>query len=150
MASYRVVVDDQLALYAVFGVLVLPVEVDGPPTTTYGWQQRVLGAFVSRRATSGRLRQVAEGIGVDDRAVVALMASPAPERLVIADPRVDAVDIARLRVNGANQLAAETIAAARRLGAEIRVGEGNQLGHLAERVRAAGIDLVVWDPLPPT
>ncbi len=47
---------------------------------------------------------------------------PDPDYLVIADPRPLAADVARLRVSGANSLAAELIATARSLDAMVLVG----------------------------
>jgi hypothetical protein len=73
-----------------------------------------------------------------------------PANLIVADPRATAVDIARLRVTGANALAAETIAAAKSYRASVRVSTGNGHGHLADRVEQAGIDFAVWDTFEPS
>ncbi len=144
--GYPVVIDDQLGLYAALGALELPTDVVGVPVTTCAWQQRMLGAFVGDRLTIGRLRQIALDIGASTAEVVDAAARPRSDRLDIADPRPLAIEIAKLRVTGMNQLAAETIATARHLGAAVRVGEGNHEGRLAELVLAARIDLAVWEP----
>lgn len=43
-----------------------------------------------------------------------------------------------------NQLAAETIAIARHLGAVVRVSEGNSKGHVRDQVTASGLEFGVW------
>ena len=145
-AGSFVVVDDQLALLAALGIL--PVPPDTTIVTTYGWQQRILGAFVAPRAAEGQLQRIAAGASVTAAAVIEAIGSPNEEHLTVADPRDTAVDIARARVSGANSLAAETIAAAESYGAVVRVSVGNSTGHVSERVGRSGLDLAVWDPFP--
>lgn len=54
-------------------------------------------------------------------------------------------EVAALRVEQrANQLAAETIAAAHHLGAVVRLSEGNGRAHVRDQSTAAGIDVAVW------
>ncbi len=146
VARSFVVVDDQLALLA--ALQILPVSPDTTIVTTYGWQQRILGAFVAPRATEGQLQRIAAGASMTAAAVIEAVGSPKEQHLTIADPRATAVDIARARVSGTNSLAAETIAAAQSYGAVVRVSVGNSTGHVAERVGRAGLDLAVWDPFP--
>lgn len=142
-----VVVDDQLALLAALDLLQPP-----PGTraiTTYGWQQRVLGVFVAPRATGGQLQAIAADAGATAADVLVAVGAPDPERLVIADPRDDAVEIASARVGGTNSLTAETIVAARSLRGVVRVSPGNSRGHFADRIVGASLDLGIWDPTPP-
>ena len=142
-----VVVDDQLALLAALGAL--PGSLDVVPVTTCAWQQRVLGAFVAPRSTEGQLQRLAASVGANAAVALAAGGTPNPTLLVIADPRPLAVDIARLRVTGANPLAAELIATARSLDASVLLSGGNAHGHVADRVRAAGLGIEVWDIAPP-
>ena len=142
------VVDDQLALLAALGSL--PMELGVVPVTTYAWQQRILGAFVAPRATAGQLQQIAARAGATAARAIAAAGDPDPDYLVIADPRPLAVDVARLRVSGANSLAAELIATARSLDATILLTTGNARGHVADHVRDAGLRVEVWDVAPPT
>ena len=141
------VVDDQLALLAALGSL--PMELGAVPVTTYAWQQRILGAFVAPRATAGQLQQIAARAGATAARAIAAAGDPDPDYLVIADPRPLAVDVARLRVAGANSLAAELIATARSLEATILLSAGNARGHVADHVRGAGLRVEVWDVAPP-
>jgi hypothetical protein len=54
--------------------------------------------------------------------------------------------VAALRVEQrANQLAAETIAAAHHLGAVVRVSDGNARVTSAIRLLSAGVDFAVWN-----
>jgi hypothetical protein len=63
----------------------------------------------------------------------------------VIDPRPLVWEVAALRVeHRANQLAAETIAAAHHLGAVVRVSEGNGRGQLREQAGRAGVDFTVW------
>jgi hypothetical protein len=142
-----VVVDDQLALLAARDVL-MPAD-DSIVVTTYGWQQRVLGAFVAPRATRGQLQAIAADARATAAHVLAAVGSPDPQRLIVVDPREHAVEIARARVDGTNGMTAETIVAARTRGAVVRVSPGNARGHFADRVLRAGLDLGIWDPTPP-
>ncbi len=121
-----------------------PIEI-----TTYGWQQRVLGAFVAPRTTRGQLQVIAADARATAAEVRAAVGSPDPTRLVVADPRDRAVEIARARVEGTNGLTAEMIIAARVHRAVVRVSPGNPRGHFADRVLGAGLDLGIWDPTPP-
>ena len=148
VARSFVVVDDQLALLA--ALQILPVPPDTTIVTTYGWQQRILGAFVAPRATEGPLQRIAVGASATAATVLDAIGSPNDEHLTVADPRASAVDIARVRVTGANSLAAETIAAAQHYEARIRVSVGNSTGHIADRVTRSGLDIAVWDPSSPT
>lgn len=45
----------------------------------------------------------------------------------------------------ANQLAAETIAAAHHLGAVVRVSDGNARGHVRDQAASAGVDFAAWN-----
>lgn len=138
-----VVVDDQLALLLALGGL--DVEPGTQMVTTYSWQQRALGAFVAPRATAGQLQRLAGSVGATAATAIAAVGQPNPDRLLVADPRATAVDIARLRVTGANPLAAETVAAASQLGAVVRFSPGNGHGHVVDHVLNAGLDFEVWD-----
>src|SRR5690349_9818949 len=102
----------------------LPVPGGTTIITTYGWQQRILGAFVAPRATEGRLQRIAAGVSATAATVLSLVGNPNPASLVVADPRTTSVEIARVRVSGANALAAETIAAAVDYNAVVRVSDG--------------------------
>jgi hypothetical protein len=138
-----VVVDDQLALLFALGGL--DIDPGTQMVTTYSWQQRALGAFVAPRATAGQLQRLAGSVGATAATALAAVGQPNPDRLLITDPRTTAVDIARLRVAGANPLAAETIAAARHLGAVVRFSPGNGRGHVVDHVLTAGVDFEIWD-----
>ena len=142
-----VVVDDQLALLAALGAL--PASLGVAPVTTCAWQQRVLGAFVAPRSTAGSLQRLAASVGANAAVALAASGAPDPALLLIADPRPLAVAIARLRVTGANPLAAELIATARSLDATVLLSQGNAHGHVADRVRAAGLSIEVWDIASP-
>lgn len=143
-----VIVDDRLALFAALGWL--PREAGVEIVTTYGWQQRLLGAFVAPRATEGQLQRLAATLGASAATALEAGGHPDPALLTIADPRTTAIDIARMRVTGANPLAAETIAAATQLGAVVRFSPRNSTGHVVDHVVATPIDFAIWDPIEPT
>jgi nucleotide-binding universal stress UspA family protein len=141
----HVVVDDQLALLATLGVLILPDGVRGTLTTTYAWQLRLTQALVSGRSTEGTLQRLVAMAQISRAAALARVTRPDPTLLDVIDPRPLVWEVAALRVeHRANQLAAETVAAARHLGAVIRVSEGNSHGHVHDQAAAAGIDFGVW------
>ena len=74
------------------------------------------------------------------------MTRPDPALLEWIDPRPLVWEVAALRVDQwANQLAAETIAAAHHLGAVVRVSDGNARGHVRDQAAAAEVDLAVWN-----
>jgi hypothetical protein len=143
-----VIVDDRLALFAALGWL--PTDPGVDIVTTYGWQQRLLGAFVAPRATEGQLQRLAATLGASAATALEAGGDPDPALLTITDPRATAIDIARIRVAGANPLAAETIAAANQLGAIVRFSPRNGAGHVADHVVASGLDFAIWDPVAPT
>lgn len=60
----HVVVDDQLALLATLGVLVLPEGVRGTLATGYAWQLRLTQALVSGRSTEGSLQRLVTMAGL--------------------------------------------------------------------------------------
>jgi hypothetical protein len=142
---FPVVVDDHLALLAVLGLLVLPPEIIGTPTTTYAWQLRLTQALVHGRSTKGVLQRLTSNAGVTPQEALFRINRPDPQRLDVVDPRPFVWEVAALRVEqGANQLAAETIAVSRHLGAAVRVIEGNGQGHLRDQVERASLDFGVW------
>lgn len=141
----RVVVDDQLALLSTLGFLVLPDGVRGTVVTTDAWQLRVTQALVSGRSTQGSLLRLVELAGLSRADALARVTRPDPALLEVIDPRPLVWEVAALRVEQrANQLAAETIAAAHHLGAVVRLSEGNGRGHVRDHATAAGIDIAVW------
>lgn len=141
----HVIVDDQLALLATLGMLVVPDGVHGTLATTYAWQLRLTQALVSGRTTEGSLQRVVALAGLDRADALARVTRPDPALLEVIDPRHLVWEVAALRVeHGANQLAAETIAAAHHLGAVVRVSEGNGHGHVRDKAEAAHIDFSVW------
>jgi kynureninase len=141
----RVVVDDQLALLATLGLLVLPDGVRGTLVTTYAWQLRVTQALVSGRTTEGSLQRVVALAGIERPEALARVTRPDPALLEVIDPRPLVWEVAALRVERrANQLAAETIAAAHHLGAVVRVSDGNARGHVHDQAASAGVDFAVW------
>ena len=142
----RVVVDDQLALLATLGLLVLPDGVRGTLVTTYAWQLRVTQALVSGRTTEGSLQRVVALAGIERPEALARVTRPDPALLEVIDPRPLVWEVAALRVERrANQLAAETIAAAHHLGAVVRVSDGNARGHVHDQAASAGVDFAVWN-----
>jgi hypothetical protein len=141
----HVVVDDQLALLSTLGLLVLPEGVRGTLVTTYAWQLRITQALVSGRATQGSLQRLVALSGLSRAEALARVTRPDPSLLEVIDPRPLVWEVAALRVEQrANQLAAETIAAARHLGAVVRLSEGNGRGHVRDQSATAGIDVAVW------
>lgn len=142
----HVVVDDQLALLSTLGLLVLPEGVRGTLATTYAWQLRLTQALVSGRTTEGSLQRVVALAGIDSAEALARVTRPDPALLEVIDPRPLVWEVAALRVEQrANQLAAETIAAAHHLGAVVRVSDGNARGHVRDQGEAAGIDFAAWN-----
>lgn len=140
-----VVVDDQLALLAALGLLTLREAMIGTPSTTYAWQLRLCQALVSGRCSLGALRRLVAAAGVTSAVALTRVTRPDTALLDVVDPRPLLRDVAASKVeHRANQLAAETIAAARLLGAVIRVSEGNSRGHLREQAAIAGVDFAVW------
>ena len=66
--------------------------------------------------------------------------------LEVIDPRPLVWEVAALRVEQrANQLAAETIAAAHHLGAVVRVSDGNARGHVRDQAASADVDFAAWN-----
>jgi len=143
-----VIVDDRLALFAALGWL--PTDPDIEIVTTYGWQQRLLGAFVAPRRTEGQLQRLAATLGASAATALDAAGNPDPQLLTIADPRSTAIDIARMRVTGANPLAAETVAAAKRRSAVVRFSPRNSSGHVVDHVLASDIDFAIWSPVEPS
>jgi hypothetical protein len=142
----RVVVDDQLALLSTLELLVLPEGVRGTLVTTYAWQLRLTQALVSGRTTEGSLQRVVAQAGIDRAEALARVTRPDPALLEVIDPRPLVWEVAALRVERrANQLAAETIAAAHQLGAVVRVSDGNARGHVREQAELAGVDFAPWN-----
>lgn len=141
----HVVVDDQLALLSTLGALVLPDGVRGTLTTTYAWQLRVTQALVSGRTTEGSLQRLVALSGLSRSEALARITRPDPALLEVIDPRPLVWEVAALRVeHRANQLAAETIAAAHHLGAVVRVSEGNGRGQVREQAGRPGVNFGVW------
>jgi hypothetical protein len=139
------VVDDHLALVAALGALVLPGGVVGTPTTTYAWQLRLSQALVAERTTTGALQRLASLAGVTKSEALFRVTRPDPRLLDVVDPRAFVWDVASHRVaHSSNQLAAETIAVARHMGAVVRVVEANSRGHLHDQVVASGLEFGVW------
>lgn len=142
----HVVVDDQLALLSTLGLLVLPEGVRGTLVTTYAWQLRLTQALVSGRTTEGSLQRVVALAGIDRAEALARVTRPDPALLEVIDPRPLVWEVAALRVERrANQLAAETIAAAHHLGAVVRVSDGNARGHVRDQAGSAGVDFAAWN-----
>lgn len=142
----RVVVDDQLALLSTLGLLVLPEGVRGTLVTTYAWQLRLTQALVSGRTTEGSLQRVVALAGIERAEALARVTRPDPALLEVIDPRPLVWEVAALRVEQrANQLAAETIAAAHHLGAVVRVSDGNARGHVRDQAASAGVDFAAWN-----
>jgi hypothetical protein len=140
-----VLVDDQLALLAALGLIIVPDGVHGTLATTYAWQLRLTQALVAGRTTAGTLQRVVALSSFTPSEALARITRSDPSLLVVVDPRPLAWEVAALRVEQrANQLAAETVAAARNLGAVVRVSEGNSRGHVREQCLAAGVDFAVW------
>ena len=141
----RVVVDDQLGLLSTLGLLVLPEGVRGTLATTYAWQLRLTQALVSGRSTKGSLQRVVALAGIDRAEALARVTRPDPALLEVIDPRPLVWEVAALRVEQrANQLAAETIAAAHHLGAVVRVSDGNAVGHVRDQAETAGVNFAAW------
>jgi hypothetical protein len=142
----HVVVDDQLALLSTLGLLVVPEGVRGTLVTTYAWQLRLTQALVSGRSTEGSLQRVVALAGIERAEALARVTRPDPALLEVIDPRPLVWEVAALRVEQrANQLAAETIAAAHHLGAVVRVSDGNARGHVHDQASAAGVDFSAWN-----
>lgn len=142
----HVIVDDQLALLSTLGLLVLPDGVRGTLATTYAWQLRLTQALVSGRTTTGTLQRVLALADINRAEALARVTRPDPALLEVVDPRPLVWEAAALRVEQrANQVAAETIAAARHLGAVVRVSVGNASGHVHDQAATAGIDFATWN-----
>ena len=97
------------------------------------------------RSTEGSLQRLVGLSGLTREEALARVTRPDPAHLEVVDPRPLVWEVAALRVERrANQLAGETVAAARHLGAVVRVSEGNGRGHVHDQVTAAGIDFAIW------
>ncbi|HVT78312.1 MAG TPA: hypothetical protein VHD87_14850 [Acidimicrobiales bacterium] len=141
----RVVVDDHIALLAALDVLWLPDWVELPLLTTYGFQQRIAAAIITKRLTTGFLRAIYDAHTDPEARWLGAGVLENSDTLRYLDPTRHVIDTTHYKIDlHLPVLAAELLAAAVTQGAIIRVTPANAAGNIATVLQQSP-NTGVWD-----